>query len=65
MKIAGVTLRQVPEMNAIWDGNEAKQMEEIDIGVDVATDGGIISPVISDAGNLDIAQVSMVLKVNV
>jgi pyruvate/2-oxoglutarate dehydrogenase complex dihydrolipoamide acyltransferase (E2) component len=63
VKIAGITLRQVPEMNATWDGCQAKQLEEIDIAVAVATDGGLITPVIRDAVNLDVSQVSLVLKV--
>lgn len=64
VKIAGITLRQVPEMNAVWDGNEPSMLPEIDIAVAVATDGGLITPVIRDAANLDVTQISLVLKVS-
>ena len=63
VKIAGVTLRQVPEMNAVWDGSAAKLVKEIDVAVAVATDGGLITPVVRDAANLHVTQISLVLKV--
>ncbi|KAK3750632.1 hypothetical protein QZH41_012815 [Actinostola sp. cb2023] len=62
VKIAGVTLRQVPEMNAVWDGSAAKLVKEIDVAVAVATDGGLITPVVRDAANLHVTQISLVLK---
>lgn len=63
VKIAGVTLRQIPEMNAVWDGTGVKVLDEIDIAVDVATDDGLITPIVRDAANLDVSQISFVLKV--
>nr|XP_058925714.1 pyruvate dehydrogenase protein X component, mitochondrial isoform X2 [Kogia breviceps] len=49
IKAAAVTLKQMPSVNVSWDGESPKQLPFIDISVAVATDKGLITPVIKDA----------------
>ncbi|EDO36106.1 predicted protein [Nematostella vectensis] len=60
VKVAAVCLRKVPEMNAVWNGKEIEYLKDIDLAVDVATDVGIITPVIRNAAYLDLSQISLV-----
>lgn len=52
--IAGVclALREHPRLNARFEGEELRVHEELDIGVAVATEWGLVVPVIHDAGAL-------------
>ena len=63
IKAAALTLRQVPEMNAVWGGQEAQLLKEVDISVAVATDTGLITPIVKTADNLPLAEISSTLKV--
>jgi len=63
IKAAALALRQVPDMNAIWDGKEAQLLSDVDISVAVATDSGLITPIVKTADNLKVAEISSVLKV--
>ena len=64
IKAAALTLRQVPEMNAIWRGEEAQLLNEVDISVAVATDTGLITPIVKTADNLKLSEISSTLKVS-
>ncbi|WP_459806141.1 2-oxo acid dehydrogenase subunit E2, partial [Herbidospora sp. RD11066] len=57
-----MSLRQVPEMNVVWNGEEAQLLYEVDISVAVATDAGLITPIVKSADNLKIAEISSTLK---
>ena len=46
IKAAAATLRQVPEANCVWAGGAAEQASTVDVSVAVATDGGLITPII-------------------
>ena len=63
IKAAALTLRQVPEMNAVWSGEEAQLLKDVDISVAVATDAGLITPIVKTADNLPLAEISSSLKV--
>jgi len=63
IKAAALTLRQVPEMNAVWSGEEAQLLKDVDISVAVATDTGLITPIVKSAANLNLAEISSTLKV--
>lgn len=63
IKAAAMSLRQVPEMNVVWNGEEAQLLYEVDISVAVATDAGLITPIVKSADNLKIAEISSTLKV--
>lgn len=64
IKAAALSLRQVPEMNAVWGGEEAQFLRDVDISVAVATDTGLITPIIKTADNLKLSEISSTLKVS-
>ena len=47
-------LRQYPMLNARWAGDELRIFDDLDIGVAVATETGLVVPVIRQAGRLSI-----------
>ena len=50
-------------MNAAWNGEEAQLLNDVDISVAVATDAGLITPIVKTADNLKVAEISSILKV--
>lgn len=68
IKAISLTLRLVPEMNVNLineNSNESvnyKQMENIDISIAVATDKGLITPIIQNADRLSILDINSKVK---
>ncbi|XP_063083834.1 pyruvate dehydrogenase protein X component, mitochondrial isoform X2 [Cavia porcellus] len=62
IKAAAVTLRQMPSVNVSWDGEGPKQMPSIDISVAVATDKGLITPIIKDAAGKGVQEIADSVK---
>ena len=56
-------MQRVPEVNSIWTGDSARRMENIDISVAVATDNGLITPIVKDAIGLGVQEISETVKV--
>jgi 2-oxoacid dehydrogenases acyltransferase (catalytic domain) len=50
-------------MNAIWSGEKAQLLNDIDISVAVATDNGLITPIVKDAVSLGVNEISAAVKV--
>ena len=57
--------QQIKEVNAVWTGSEAQLLSDIDISVAVATDDGLITPIVKDAVNLGLSDISATVKVTV
>ena len=57
-----LSLRQVPEANAIWAGDRILKFKRSDIGVAIALDGGLITPVIRQAEQKTLSEISNELK---
>ena len=49
IKAAAMALKEVPEMNAAYEGDRLRLYARADIGVAVALDGGLITPVVRGA----------------
>lgn len=62
IKAAAVTLKQMPSVNVSWDGEGPKQLPFIDISVAVATDKGLITPIIKDAAAKGIQEIADSVK---
>lgn len=64
IKAAALALRAVPEANAQWDTKqeEVKVVDNIDISVAVATDSGLITPIVVQADTKSLAQISTEVK---
>uniref|UniRef100_A0A8D2DQ37 Pyruvate dehydrogenase complex component X n=1 Tax=Sciurus vulgaris TaxID=55149 RepID=A0A8D2DQ37_SCIVU len=53
---------QMPGVNVSWDGEGPKQLPSIDISVAVATDKGLITPIIKDAAAKGIQEIADSVK---
>uniref|UniRef100_A0A673USF5 Pyruvate dehydrogenase complex component X n=1 Tax=Suricata suricatta TaxID=37032 RepID=A0A673USF5_SURSU len=53
---------QMPDVNVSWDGDGPKQLPFIDISVAVATDKGLITPIIKDAAAKGIREIADSVK---
>ncbi|XP_073514231.1 pyruvate dehydrogenase protein X component, mitochondrial [Phyllobates terribilis] len=63
IKATAVTLKQMPEVNVTWNGEGPRQLESIDISIAVATDRGLITPIIKQAGIKGIQEIADTAKV--
>ncbi len=57
-----LALREVPEANVIWAGDRILKFTRSDIGVAVAFDGGLITPVIRHAEQKTLTEISNEVK---
>lgn len=62
IKAAAQALRKVPQANVIWNENEILQLADVDISVAVATDGGLITPILRGADRMSIGTLSVEMK---
>lgn len=53
----------MPDVNVSWDGEGPKQLPNIDISVAVATDKGLITPIIKDVPSKGIQEIANSVKV--
>jgi pyruvate dehydrogenase E2 component (dihydrolipoamide acetyltransferase) len=58
VRIAAVTLRAHPRLNARWSGAAVVLLPEIGVGVAVATDDGLVVPVIHGADRLSVPEIA-------
>ena len=56
-------IQAVPEANAIWGGAAPQQTSNIDISVAVATESGLITPIVKNVDTLGLEQISDTVKV--
>ena len=62
LKAIAVALSQHPEVNAHWLGDRIRYFNRVHLGMAVATDDGLIVPVIWDANTKGMAQISREAK---
>lgn len=62
IKACGLALREVPAMNVGWGGDHIVQFDGVHIGVAVAIDGGLITPVIRDADKLTLGAITRAIR---
>lgn len=58
VRAIALALRDVPEANVSWGGDHLLQHSTADISVAIATDGGLLTPVVRGADDRSIASVS-------
>jgi pyruvate dehydrogenase E2 component (dihydrolipoamide acetyltransferase) len=51
-------LERHPEVNAVWDGDMPRRIDEVNVGIAVAVDDGLIVPVVHRANELDVIDVA-------
>ncbi|XP_059191803.1 pyruvate dehydrogenase protein X component, mitochondrial [Centropristis striata] len=58
IKAAAVTLKEMPEVNVTWSGDGPRALDSVHISIAVATDKGLITPIIKDAANKGVQEIS-------
>ncbi len=62
IKAVARTLRKVPECNSSWTDDAILLYDRVDVSVAVATDGGLITPIIRDADTKGLATIATEMK---
>ena len=62
IKCVAIALKKHPEININWTDNAILQFENADISVAVATEAGLITPIIKNAGNISVQEISSEMK---
>lgn len=62
IKAAAMALHRVPAMNAMWKNESVELLADIDISIAVATDTGLITPIVKAADVLGIDEIAMTVK---
>lgn len=61
LKAVALALRRVPAANAIWNGDSVRQFTGVDIGVAIAVDGGLMTPVVRGVDRLSLTEIQRVV----
>ena len=59
LKTVSAAFTDVPEANVIWTDTALRQFSDVDVSLAVATDNGLITPVIRQINNLSLAQLNI------
>jgi pyruvate dehydrogenase E2 component (dihydrolipoamide acetyltransferase) len=62
IRALALALQRVPAANAVWAGDRILRFKHSDIGVAVALDGGLITPVIRNAESKTLSAISIEMK---
>jgi pyruvate dehydrogenase E2 component (dihydrolipoamide acetyltransferase) len=62
IKACALALQQVPEANVAWSEQGLVQHHHVDISVAVAIDGGLITPILSNADKKSITEISALMQ---
>ena len=64
IKAVALALKKVPQVNAIFnaDSQQSEPLRSVDISVAVATENGLITPIIRDANRLSIQEINQQVK---
>lgn len=53
----------MPEVNVTWSGDGPRALDSVHISIAVATDRGLITPIIRDAAHKGVQEISAAAKV--
>ena len=62
MKLAAEALKRHPRVNASWEGDTIREFGSVDIGLAVALEDGLITPVVRNCGNRGILEIDRDLQ---
>lgn len=57
--------QRVPQVNTVWQEDEATSVMNVDISVAVATDNGLITPIVKNTPRLGVDEISAIVKVKI
>jgi pyruvate dehydrogenase E2 component (dihydrolipoamide acetyltransferase) len=58
VKALALALQRVPAANTVWDGDRLLRHRASDVGVAIAVEGGLLSPVVRDADRKTLQEIS-------
>ena len=58
LKTVAAAFADVPDANVIWTTEEMRKFDDVDISIAVATDNGLITPVVRGVNQMNLAQIS-------
>ncbi len=62
IKASAAALRRVPDANVVWTDDALLKLRNVDIAVAVATEGGLITPIIRCADQMSLGAISAEMK---
>lgn len=62
IKASAIAMRKVPMVNATWTDEAIRLYDNVDVAVAVATDGGLITPIIRNADQKGLSTISNEMK---
>jgi len=62
LKASGCALKSVPAVNAQWGSDAIRYLDNVDICVAVATDGGLLTPIVTDVPGRGLTSISGAVK---
>ena len=62
IRALALALQRVPAANAVWAGDRILRFKPSDIGVAVALDGGLITPIVRNAETKSLSAISAEMK---
>ncbi len=62
IKAVALALRRVPECNASWEGDAIRRYRRVHVGVAVAIEDGLVTPVVRDADQKGIGSIAAEVK---
>ncbi|MFQ6172161.1 dihydrolipoamide acetyltransferase family protein [Oryzobacter sp. R7] len=62
VKAAAAAMLRVPEMNVVWTGDAVRRFESADVAVAMATERGLMTPVVRSVGSRSLTDVSAAIK---
>jgi pyruvate dehydrogenase E2 component (dihydrolipoamide acetyltransferase) len=62
VKATALALRDIPDVNTQWAGTVIKKFKHSDVSVAVATDGGLITPIVFRAETLGLIEIAKKTK---
>jgi pyruvate dehydrogenase E2 component (dihydrolipoamide acetyltransferase) len=60
LKTVAASFEDVPNANVIWTDSAIRQFSDVDVSIAVATDNGLITPVVRGINHLSLAQLNLV-----
>ncbi len=58
LKALGLALAETPAMRSVWNDGDLQAVEAIDLGLAIATDSGVVAPVVRNAAALDLVEIA-------
>jgi len=62
IKAVSIAMKKVPELNAVWTGDEARQLEQVDMCIAVATEQGLFAPCLKKIDQFGLSGINTYVK---